>query len=128
MSMPKHPLADLGRAILDQVRSGATDDRPLWEKHFDPGFVSVEGTGERYEGIDAVEAKCKAWMDGHTIHSLEADGPYLGENTVVVRFTLDVEPNDGSWPRMSMREVGVYTVEGGKVVREEFMYEPMGSG
>ncbi|MEM9166731.1 MAG: nuclear transport factor 2 family protein [Planctomycetota bacterium] len=125
MSTPKHPLADLGHAILSHVQSGATNDRPLWEKHFHPNFVSIEGTGERYEGIDNVEKKCNDWMNAHTMHSFTADGPYLGSDTIAIRFTLDLEPKDGSWPRMTMSEVAVYTVKDGKVAQEEFMYEPM---
>ncbi|MEM8756918.1 MAG: SnoaL-like domain-containing protein [Planctomycetota bacterium] len=124
--MPTHPLASLGRAILDHVRSGATDDRPLWEAHFHPEFVSVEGSGESASGYDGVAAKQKGWMDAHTMHGFTADGPYLGSDCVVIGYTIDVEPKDGSWPRMTMREVGVYTVDGGKVIKEEFMYEPMG--
>ncbi|MGP1273686.1 MAG: SnoaL-like domain-containing protein [Phycisphaerales bacterium] len=124
--MHQHPLHGIGKAIMDHVTSGATDDRPLWEAHFHPDFVSVEGSGEEARGFDGVAAKQKAWMDAHTMHGFEAEGPYLGRDAVVIRYTIDVEPKDGSWPRMTMAEAAVYTVRDGKVVREEFMYEPMG--
>lgn len=124
MSQPKHPLADLGNAILRHVQSGATDDAPLWDAHFHPNFVSIEGDGTRYEGRDAVRKKCDDWINAHTVHAITAEGPYLGTDSIAVRYTLDVEPKDGAWPRMTMAETALYTVRDGKVVQEEFMYQP----
>ncbi|MEL6499477.1 MAG: nuclear transport factor 2 family protein [Planctomycetota bacterium] len=121
---PPHPLAGIGKAIIDHVNSGATDDAPLWDAHFHPDFVSIEGDGRRYEGRDAVQKKCDDWMNAHTMHGFTADGPYLGTDSIAVRYTIDVEPNDGSWPRMTMTETAVYTIRDGKVVQEEFMYQP----
>ena len=40
-------------------------------------------------------------------------------------FDMDVT-NKESGQRMQMREVGVYTVKNGKILREEFFYPPMG--
>jgi ketosteroid isomerase-like protein len=37
-----------------------------------------------------------------------------------VRFTMDVTPKGGQ--RMSMDEVGLYTVKDGKVVEERFFF------
>ena len=42
-----------------------------------------------------------------------------------VIFDLDMESKDGSWPRTKMREVAIYAVENGKIVKEEFCYQPM---
>lgn len=121
---PPHPLAGIGQAIIEHVNSGATDDAPLWDAHFHPEFVSIEGDGRRYEGREAVKQKCDGWMDAHTMHGFTADGPYLGTDSVAVRYTIDVEPKDGSWPRMTMTETAVYTIKDGKVVQEEFMFQP----
>ena len=123
---PPHPLAGIGQAIIDHVNSGTTDDMPLWNAHFHPDFVSIEGDGTRAQGFDAVHKQADEWMAAHMLHSFSADGPYLGTDSVAVRYTMDVEPNDGSWPRMTMSETAVYTIKDGKVVQQEFMYPPMG--
>lgn len=120
---PPHPLAGIGNAIFTHVTSGATDDGPLWDAHFHPDFISIEGDGRRYEGRKAVQDKCDGWMAAHTMHGFTADGPYLGSNAVAIRYTIDVEPKDGSWPRMTMTETAVYTIKDGKVVQEEFMFQ-----
>jgi hypothetical protein len=118
--------ATIGEAVVAHVNSGAESDRPLWDQHFDPGFTSVEGDGSAYEGIDAVQKKCDEWLAAHTIHSCVAEGPFVGAGGFAVRYAMDLEPNDGSWPRTRMTEIGVYTVNNGKVVREEFWYGPHG--
>lgn len=120
------PCATIGDAVVKHVNSGAQSDRPLWEQHFDPGFTSVEGDGSVYEGIDAVQKKCEEWLAAHTIHSCVAEGPFVGASGFAVRYAMDLEPRDGSWPRTQMTEIGVYTVNNGKVVREEFWYGPRG--
>lgn len=124
--MHDHPLSPIGKAILDHVRSGAKDDGPLWDKHFHPDFVSIEGDGRRYEGRKAVEKKQAEWMGSHTMHGFEAKGPYLGTDSVAIEYIIDVEPKDGAWPRSKMSEVAVYTVKNGKIVQEEFMFGSMG--
>jgi hypothetical protein len=100
----------------------AAPDTELWKQHFHPKFVSIEGTGEAWSGRKAVDAKCQAWMNAHTVHSCKATGPFVGATGFSVLYDMDVEAKDGSMPRMQMREVGVYTVKNGKVVQEEFMY------
>ena len=57
----------------------------------------------------------------HTLHGASAEGPYIGATGFAVKFRVDVTEN-ASGKRLLMEEVGVYTVENGKIVREEFMY------
>lgn len=116
-----HTPGELGKALVEHCQAMG-NDMDLWKKHFHKGFTSIEGTGQAFTGIKAVEAKCKAWMDAHIIHSAKATGPFVGATGFSVLFDMDVEAKDGSMPRMNMQEVGVYTVKNGKVVQEEFMY------
>ena len=117
---------EIGKAVVAHVNSGATSDAPLWDAHWHPDFVSVEGMGDAYAGRPAVQAKCDKWMSEHTIHGCKASGPYVSETGFTVKYDMDLEPKSGAWPRMNMGDVGIYTVKDGKVVREEFWYEPMG--
>lgn len=117
--------AELGKAVVEHVNAMAAPDTELWKRHFHPGFVSIEGTGEAWSGRKAVDAKCQAWMNAHTVHSCKASGPFVGATGFSVLYDMDVESKDSTMPRMKMREVGVYTVKKGKVVQEEFMYGGM---
>lgn len=122
------PIAKLAQDVVDHVNSGATSDAPIWDKHWDDGFVSIEADGREFKGRAAVEQKCEEWFATVTMHACQAHGPYATPNGFCVRYEIDCESKDGSWPRMQMDEIGVYTVENGKVVREEFFGRPMPEG
>lgn len=97
-------------------------DAKIWDKHFAEGWTSIEGDGREYVGREAVMAKYVEWEAGVICHSCEVTGPFIGKSGFSVIFDLDMEPKDGSWPRMKMQEVAEYTVENGKIVKEEFKY------
>jgi hypothetical protein len=48
-------------------------------------------------------------------------GPYPNEDRFAVRFTYDIT-NKPSGQRMTMDEIGLFTVKNGKITREEFFY------
>ena len=52
-------------------------------------------------------------------------GPFPNDNRFAVRFNFDVT-NKPSGRRMKMDEVGLFTVENGKITREEFFYPTEG--
>jgi ketosteroid isomerase-like protein len=112
----------IGQDVVDHVNSGIDSDAPLWDKHYHPDFESVEGDGTTHKGRAQVQEKHNWWNGMMTVHSVSAEGPFVGDSGFTVMFTMDVEAKDGSQPRSTMREIGVYTVKDGKVVREEFMY------
>jgi hypothetical protein len=76
-------------------------------------------------GIQGVAAKGKWWSENHIVHAHEVEGPWPNGDRFVVRFKYDIT-NKPSNRRMQMDEVGLYTVENGKIVREEYFY-PTGS-
>ncbi len=106
--------------LVAHVKAGQPE-APLWDKHFCPDCVSVEGDGTAAEGRAAMDAKCEWFYNAMTMHSLEVMGPFYGATGFSVHYKIDMEAKDGSMPRSVMHEVGVYTVKDGKVVREEFM-------
>ncbi|MFP7571009.1 SnoaL-like domain-containing protein [Marivita sp. S2033] len=76
------------------------------------------------KGRGAIEAKREDWAAAHEIHRLEADGPYVHPpNLFAVRFEVEVTQKE-TGRRMTMREIAVYTVEEGSIVREEFFMMP----
>lgn len=115
--------AEIGGAVVAHINSGAHDDTPLWDKYWSKDFVSIEGIGANlaWHGRAAVKEKCEGWMSENTVHGCRAEGPFVGSTGFSVHITMDVEEKK-SGNRRTMREVGVYTVQNGKVVREEFMY------
>jgi hypothetical protein len=112
--------AEIGAAVVAHLNSGATSDAPLWDKFWSNAVESVEGSGTAWTGRKAMEAKCAEFMSQHQILGCRATGPFVGASGFAVHIEVDLKPKDGE--AMQLKEVAVYTVKNGKVVREEFMY------
>ena len=86
------------------------------------GAVAPARSHERTaKGLDAIRAKGKDWTENHIVHRAEVNGPFPNENRFAVRFIFDVTDKP-SGKRTTMDEVGLFTIENGKITREEFFY------
>jgi hypothetical protein len=88
--------------------------------------VSVEAGGPpgaelTANGLAAIQTKGKEWAEANEVHSIDVTGPYPNGNRFAVRFVFEVT-NKPSKRRINMDEVGLFTVENGKIVKEEFFY------
>jgi len=96
------------------------------ETLFSSDAVSVEALHmpdmpAEVRGLEAIMEKGKAWMENHEIHSAAMEGPWPNGDRFIVRFSYDIT-NKPSGRRMQMDETALFTVENGKIVREEFFY------
>lgn len=99
----------------------------ILDELFASDAVSVEAGGPpgmdlTSSGLPAIRAKGEWWGTNHEIHSAEVTGPYPNGDRFAVRFVLDVT-NKPSKRRITMDEIGLFTVENGKISREEFFYQ-----
>jgi ketosteroid isomerase-like protein len=105
-------------------------DHLILETLFSPDIVSVEaaampGGPAEVRGVKAVSEKGKQWMANHEVHSAKVEGPWPHGNRFIVRFSFDAT-NKPSGKRFQMEEAALFTVENGKIVREEFFYPTEG--
>jgi uncharacterized protein YodC (DUF2158 family) len=93
------------------------------EKYWADEVISVEFGGPEpvVTGKAAVRAKSDWFAGTHDIHRFDVAGPWVNGEQFVVRFTLDMTVK-ASGERMTMDEVGLYTVRNGKVVEERFFF------
>jgi hypothetical protein len=118
--------AEIANDLVSMCSRGQFMD--VIEKHYSPAIVSVEpGPGSpempsTMQGIDAIRGKNKWWADNHEVHSLEIDGPFVGDGQFACRMSLDVSAKHMGGARMQMTEMCLYTVKDGKIVKEEFYY------
>jgi hypothetical protein len=73
-----------------------------------------------FDGLKGVAEKSAWWCTENKIIEAKADGPFVCATGFTVIFTMKIERTDGT--SMEFREAGVYTVEKGRIVREQFMY------
>lgn len=102
----------------------------ILETLYAPDAVSVEaaampGMPAEVRGVKAIIEKGKQWMAQHEVHSAKVDGPWPHGNRFIVRFSYDVT-NKPSGKRFQMDEGALFTIEKGKIVREEFFYATEG--
>ncbi len=115
---------EIGTKLVALCREGKNLE--AIEKFYSADVVSVEacampGMDQTQKGIDAIKGKNKWWVDNHEVHGGEVLGPFPNENRFIVFFKFDVTPKQ-TGTRMTMEEMGLYTVENDKIVREEFFY------
>jgi hypothetical protein len=115
------------RAVASQFvelcRQGKNFD--VMRTMYSPAIVSVEGEGKETAGQGPVIKKSEDWVSDKTFHGETVAGPFFnGANPdqFVVYFTLDITPK-ATGKRITLEEVGVYTVKDDKITREQFFYD-----
>ncbi len=88
--------------------------------------VTMEGGMDRvFTGLEALKGKHAWWNANTEMHAFSVDGPFFhDDDRFGLIFEIDVTMKD-SGQRMQMKELAIYTVQDGKIVREEFYNTPM---
>jgi len=114
-------LHSLAKEFVNLCNQGKNFD--VMRAMYAPDIVSVEGDGKETVGKEAVIKKSEDWAKGLTFHGEKVGGPFFnGPNQFAVTFALDITRN-GTDRRITLEEVGVYTVQGDKITREQFFYD-----
>lgn len=115
---------EVGKKYVALCREGKFD--ACLQELFSDDVVSVEawtppGKERITSGLPALQARGEAWGREHEIHRVEVSDALPNDNRFAVRFVLDVtnKPNNR---RSTMEEIALFTVENGKIVRQEFFY------
>ena len=117
--------------IADELVAGCREERETanLDKLYAPDAVSVEavdmGDGRETHGIEGIKGK-HAWFNGafEVLEHTSSDPMPHGDDRFAVIFTAKTR-NRETGAEEDMKEVGVYHVAGGRIVREEFFY-PIG--
>ena len=99
----------------EEAKTLYADDAVSVEAFAPPGMDRVT------KGLAGIRAKGEWWTSNHEIHSAIVAGPWPLDDKFIVGFKFEVT-NKPSGQRMTMEEMGLYTVEDGKIVREEYFY------
>lgn len=115
---------EIGKKLVELGKQGKFKE--IEEALYAESIVSVEafappGRSAEVRGIAAVREKGEQWQANHTVHSFEFNGPWPNGDKFIVWMKFDVT-NKPQNQRIVMEEAGLYTVENGKIVREEFFY------
>lgn len=113
---------DLAQEFTALLKSGQHDAAAArFNAESIASYEAMDGPMAVCKGKDAVKAKGEWWAANHDVHGGSVEGPYVNGDSFVVRFTIDVTPKQ-TGQRITMDEVGLYTVRDGKIVEERFFY------
>ena len=115
---------EVGQKLVDLCSQGKNME--ALETLYSANIVSVEacampGMEQTQKGIEAIKGKNKWWYENHEVHDGQVVGPFPHGDRFAVLFKYEVTPKQ-TGQRMTMEEVGLYTVENDKIVKEEFFY------
>lgn len=114
--------AELAKEFTDLLKNN--DHAGASERFHADDIVSYEaeaGPMAVCRGKDAVRQKGQWWFENHEVHGGAVEGPYVNGDQFAVRFTMEITPK-ATGERVTMDEVGLYTVRDGKIVEERFYY------
>jgi ketosteroid isomerase-like protein len=121
-----HPTITVADRLAEYCRSGQ-EARAL-DELYHPDAVSVEAApmpgadSAEVRGLDAIRRKHAWWNDAFEVHEASVDGPFPhGTDRFALVFAFEATQR-ATGQRSGMREVAVYTVADGRIVREEFFY------
>ena len=107
---------EIGESLVALFNAGKADEAERTWYH--RKIESIEADGSVFEGVKGVAEKSAWWTSRNTIVAAKAEGPFVCSTGFTVLFTMTVET---AGARSDFREAGVYTVEKGRIVREQFM-------
>jgi ketosteroid isomerase-like protein len=118
--------AAVAQELVALCRAGRNLDAV--NKLYSPRIQSIESSGSpempaEMNGIEAIRGKHRWWEENNEVHSMEVNGPYLGDNQFAVQYTFDATFKP-TGQRSQMTEMALYTVKDGKIVKEQFFYNP----
>jgi hypothetical protein len=118
---PTMSLQTIAHRFVELCNQGKNFD--VMRTMYAPDIVSVEADGKETPGQQPVIQKSERWAAANEIHGEKVLGPYFnGPDQFAVHFTFEVTPK-ATGKRTTLQEVGVYTVKGEKITREQFFYE-----
>ncbi|MEX0364968.1 nuclear transport factor 2 family protein [Ruegeria sp. HKCCD8929] len=117
------------KEIADELVAGCRENRAKanLDKLYAADAVSVEaadmqGMGREAQGLEAIHGKHEWWESANEVTGGSVSDPFLhGDDRFAVVFEVQGTMKE-SGESFDMREVAVYHVADGKIVREEFFY------
>jgi hypothetical protein len=108
---------EIGESLVALFNAGKSEEAESTWYH--RKIESIEDDGSVFEGWKGVLEKGAWWKANFTVLSMQAKGPYVCSTGFTVIFSGRVRMADGT--EVDSHECGVYTVEKGRIVREQFM-------
>ena len=114
---------EVAEKFYDYMTQGTFDK--IFAELYSPEATSEETPGSGWgkaNNLEEIHEKGKKWADNlETMYGGTTEKPVIAGNYFTCYMTMDFKPKDGE--RTQIEELGLYRVEDGKIVSEQFFYE-----
>ena len=113
-------IEQVAREVVKLIREGK--NKQAKDQFYADDIISIEGNGERLEGIDAIHKKSIDWAAQISeVHSASVSEPLIAANHFALHIKMNISYKNGY--RAVMDEVAVYEVKNEKIVFEQFFFK-----
>jgi hypothetical protein len=104
------------------VRAAQRPESFVIAELYAPDCVSIEAAGNVDRGHAGIEAKGKRWEGMQKGTKWTARNVFTGKSVICIEWDAEVTLHDGRVVKLP--EVAVHEIQGGKIVRERYYYNP----
>jgi hypothetical protein len=113
-------IQQIAEEVVKLIREGK--NKQAKDTFYADDIVSVEGNGDKLEGIDAIHKKSAEWAaQVLEVHSASVSDPLIAVDHFALNIKMDISYKNGY--RAVMDEIAVYEVSNGKIAFEQFFFK-----
>jgi hypothetical protein len=110
----------VAEAVTRLIREGK--NKQAKDTFYSDNIVSIEGNGDRLEGIEAIRQKSMDWTaQVLEVHVASVSEALIAADHFALHITMDISYKNGY--RTVMDEIAVYEVSDGKIVFEQYFFK-----
>jgi ketosteroid isomerase-like protein len=110
-------------ALARKIVKASSDPSFPFEQLYTEDCVSTEATGESFHGHAGLAQKMRNWESMQQRSTWRARNVLVRGNVICIEWEATVELRDGR--TVTMQEVAVHEVRGGKIGAERYYYNPL---
>lgn len=113
-------IQQIAEELVKLIREGKNKEAK--DLFYADDIISMEGNGDKLEGIEAIHQKSKEWAGlVSEVHSASVSDPVIAADHFAVNIKMDITYKNGH--RATIDEIAVYEVGNGKIVFEQFFFK-----
>jgi hypothetical protein len=113
-------IQQIAEEVVKLIREGK--NKQAKDIFYAADIVSIEGNGDKSEGIEAIYQKSADWAaQVSEVHSASVSEPLVAADHFALNIKMDISYKNGY--RAVMDEIAIYEVGDGKIVSEQYFFK-----
>ena len=113
-------IQQIAAEVVKLIREGKNGQAK--DKFYADNIISIEGNGDKTEGIDAIHKKSADWgAQIAQVHSASVSDALVAGHHFSLHIKMDISYKNGN--RAKLDEIAVYQVADNKIVLEQYFFK-----